>query len=205
MKHRLHLLALAALALPIGSALAESQYGYSTAVAPTVPAQVTAQARVNLTVSVPRLILLYIGDPTAVTSLTWNSTFSVTSAPTTPVAGSNQVATWDGTLPTLGAVTNPAAVPVRAWTNSGGGGDLSYSATPFTGTGGPALSNISVVATGSLPHPTPLTLAAISTAVGHFAPGTLATGTWAYSLTGSAITWPAGHYTSTVTYTATSV
>lgn len=190
----------AALALAGGMALAESQYGYGTG----VPA-VTAQAHLNLSVTVPKLILLRVGTQTGTGDpLTWTAPITWATAPAITTTN-NQAANWDGTAPTLGTVTNPAAVPVSAWTNSAGGGSLSYTAAAFAPTGGPALANIGVASGAGLAHPGGATLAATSTAPSTFVASTVATGTWTFSLTGSTLTWPPGTYTTVITYTATSV
>lgn len=190
----------AALALACGVALAESQYGYTT----TPATQVTAQAHLTLSVTVPKLILLRVGTQTGSgDTLSWTAPLTWATAPAI-TAANNQAANWDGTAPTLGTVTNPTAVPVSAWTNSSGGGSLSYTAVDFTGSG-PALGNITVASGAGLAHPTPATLATASTGSTSFATTAVATGTWTFSLTGSAVTWTPGTYTTVITYTATSV
>ncbi|MFH0134450.1 hypothetical protein [Variovorax sp. EL159] len=192
--------AAAALALACGVALAESQYGYTT----TPATQVTAQGHLNLSVTVPKLILLRVGTQTGTgDTLSWTAPLTWATAPAI-TAANNQAANWDGTAPSLGTVTNPAAVPVSAWTNSSGGGSLSYTAVAFAA-GGPTLGNITVASGAGLTHPTPATLATASTGSTGFATTTLVTGTWTFSLTGSAVTWTPGTYTTVITYTATSV
>ncbi|RYF74975.1 MAG: hypothetical protein EOO22_05845 [Comamonadaceae bacterium] len=203
MKKHITLLAVAAVAAVTGSAMAESQYGYTT----TTGAAVTAQARVTLSVVVPKLILLRVGGQgNTAELLNWTAPITWPTAPAgAPTAGVNLEANWTGGIPTVGTVTNPAAIPVFAWTNNTGGGSLSYVASVFAPTGGPSLSNITVTSAAGLAHPIPATLAAASTTPTAFAAGTVAGGSWTYSLTGSALTWTPGTYTSTVTYTATSV
>ena len=203
MKSRMKLLsAIAGMALTLGggTALAESQYGYGTG-APAV----TAQAHLNLSVTVPKLILLRVGTQTGTgDTLAWTAPLTWATAPAI-TAANNQAANWSGTAPTVGTVTNPAAVPVFAWTNSSGGGSLSYTAAAFAA-GGPTLANISVASGAGLVHPGAATLATTSGATpSTFRAATLATGTWTFSLTGSAVTWVPGAYTTTITYTATSV
>jgi hypothetical protein len=203
MRHHTRLLTVAAgaaLAMAAGLALAESQYGYGTG----TPA-VTAQAHLNLSVTVPKLILLRVGTQTGSgDALNWTAPITWATAPAI-TAGNNQAANWDGTAPTLGTVTNPAAVPVSAWTNSSGGGSLTYTAAAFAPTGGPALTNIGVASGAGLAHPGGATLVATGAAASTFVPSTVATGTWTFSLTGTALTWTPGTYTTTITYTATSV
>ncbi|MDH6170602.1 hypothetical protein M2282_005777 [Variovorax boronicumulans] len=199
---RLLVISAAALALVGGPAMAESQYGYTT----TVGAQVTATARVNLSIVVPKLILLRVGSTTAGgDTLGWTSGFDI---PPTPVANSNQNYAWSGAAPVATTSANPGALLASAWTNSSGGGDLSYTATAF-GTGGPTLANITVTSAAStgaaLNHPLPAALATASTTVTHFNPNALSNSNWTYALAGTPGTWQAGTYTSTVTYTATSL
>ena len=192
------------LAMIAGGAMAESQYGYDST---GTGSAVTAQAKVNLKVTVPKLILLRVGSTnTTVDELAWTASLSIPAVPTTPSASANNVnVDWSGAAPTGSTSANPAALSVYAWTNSSGGGSLSYAATAFA-TGGPTLSAISVTAGAGLAHPTPTALAGTSTAPATFARNTLATGSWTYSLSGTgAAGWAAGSYTSTVTYTATSI
>ena len=209
MKHfrtpTLAILAGACLSLLGTNALAESTYGYSAAGTGVV----TANARLNLVINVPKLILLRVGSSGAtVDTLTWNSGITWMTAPATLTDGDNQATNWDGAAPTV-TITNPAAVSAFAWTNSSGGGSLAYAATPFTA-GGPTLGDITVTsAPGTsaygLVHPTPNPLAAAGTGATVFAKNTLATGSWSFALGGSPVTWPAGQYTSQITYTATSL
>ncbi|MFM9924242.1 hypothetical protein VLK31_14710 [Variovorax sp. H27-G14] len=190
----------AALAMAGGVALAESQYGYGTGTP-----NVTAQAHLNLSVTVPKLILLRVGAQAGGgDTLNWTAPITWATAPAITV-NNNQAANWDGTAPTLGTVTNPAAVPVYAWTNSSGGGSLSYTAAAFAPTTGPLLANIGVASGAGLAHPGGATLVATGAAASTFATGTLVTGTWTFSLTGTALTWTPGTYTTTIIYTATSV
>jgi hypothetical protein len=69
----------------------------------------------------------------------------------------------------------------------------------------PALANIGVASGAGLAHPGGATLVATGAAASTFVPSTVATGTWTFSLTGTALTWTPGTYTTTITYTATSV
>lgn len=195
------LAAIAAAGLFAGNASAESQYGSGAA-----GSTITAQARVNLSVVVPKLILLRVGaSGGTIDTVSWTSAFSVSTAPTTPLASTNNTAaTWDGTAPTATSSPTSNIVPVYAWTNSSGGGNLSYTATAF-GAGGPTLGNVTVSAGAGLAHPTPTALAAASTGSITFPTATVATGTWTYALGGTPATWQAGTYTSVVTYTATSI
>lgn len=192
--------AAAALCLLAGTAQAESQYGYAASGTGTV----TAQARVNLSVTVPKLILLRVGSANAVQdTLSWVAALNIPATPTTPGDGNNQNVNWDGAVPGVGTVTNPAAVSVWAWTNSSGGGSLNYSAAAFAA-GGPTLANIGVTAAAGLAHPG-AALAVTGTAV-TFPKNSPQSGSWTYALTGTgAAGWTAGVYTTTVIYTATSL
>ena len=204
MKHfrtpTLAILAGACLSLLGTNALAESTYGYNAA-----GTGVAANARLNLVINVPKLILLRVGSSGAtVDTLTWNSGITWVTAPATLTDGDNQATNWDGTAPGTGTTANPAAISAFAWTNSSGGGSLAYAATAF-GAGGPTLGDITVTSAPGLAHPTPSPLAATSTGATAFARNTLATGIWSFALGGTPAAWTAGQYTSTVTYTATSL
>ena len=204
MKHfrtpTLAILAGACLSLLGTNALAESTYGYNAA-----GTGVAANARLNLVINVPKLILLRVGSSGAtVDTLTWNSGITWVTAPATLTDGDNQATNWDGTAPGTGTTANPAAISAFAWTNSSGGGSLAYAATAF-GAGGPTLGDITVTSAPGLAHPAPSPLAATSTGATAFARNTLATGIWSFALGGTPAAWTAGQYTSTVTYTATSL
>ena len=203
MKHfrtpTLAILAGACLSLLGTNALAESTYGYNAAGTGVV----SANARLNLVINVPRLILLRVGSSGTVDTLTWNSGPTWAAAPATLTDGNNQATNWDGTAPGTGTTANPAAISAFAWTNNSSGGSLAYAATTF-GAGGPALGDITVMS-GGLAHPAPAVLATASTGATAFASNTLATGSWSFALGGTPAAWTAGQYTSTVTYTATSL
>ena len=97
----MQILSLAGLALAGGQALAESQYGSGTGT-------ITAQAKVNLSVTVPKLILLRVGSTdTTIDTVTWASTLSIPPVPTTPV-------TAVGVSPALAPVTLKATVSTVA-------------------------------------------------------------------------------------------
>ena len=204
MKHfrtpTLAILAGACLSLLGTNALAESTYGYNAA-----GTGVAANARLNLVINVPKLILLRVGSSGAtVDTLTWNSGITWVTAPATLTDGDNQATNWDGTAPGTGTTANPAAISAFAWTNSLGGGSLAYAATAF-GAGGPTLGDIAVTSASGLVHPDPSPLALASTGATAFARNTLATGRWSFALGGTPDTWTAGQYTSQITYTATSL
>ncbi|MCJ0764774.1 hypothetical protein [Variovorax terrae] len=178
---------------------AESTYGYS-AVGTGV---VTATARVNLSVTVPKLILLKVGSSGGtIDTLSWTTGFSIPATPTTPsVTANNAPVTWNGTAPTVSTSADPAALAVAAWSNSTGS-TVNCAATAI-GAGGPTLANFAVTATGTLPHPgANLGSCAATPAI---AANTLVSSNWAYALGGTPATWLAGAYSSVVTYTATSL
>ena len=204
MKHfrtpTLAILAGACLSLLGTNALAESTYGYNAAGTGVV----TANARLNLVINVPKLILLRVGSSGAtVDTLTWNSSITWATAPGTLTDGDNQATNWDGAAPTV-TITTPADVSAFAWTNSSGGGSLAYAADAFAA-GGPTLGDITVTSASGLVHPAPSPLAAASTGATVFAKNILATGSWGFALGGTPDTWTAGQYTSQITYTATSL
>ena len=209
MKHfrtpTLAILAGACLSLLGTNALAESTYGYNAA--GTGVTGVAANARLNLVINVPKLILLRVGSSGAtVDTLTWNSGITWATAPATLTDGDNQATNWDGTAPGTGTTANPADISAFAWTNSSGGGSLAYDAAAF-GAGGPTLGDITVTSASGfgLVHPDPSPLAATSAGPTVFARNTLATGSWSFALGGTPAAWTAGQYTSQITYTATSL
>lgn len=192
----------AALALVSGVSMAESQYGYAS----SGTGSVTAQATVKLAVTVPKLILLKVGTSDSGTgtpvqdTITWTTAFSIPAVPTTPTNGSNTGVNWDGTAPTVTATTAGGSISVAAWTN-GAGATINCAAPTWTpATGGPVNGDFGVTATGSLPHPGTNLGSCASTAI---PVNSLATGTWAYALTGTPANWKAGSYTASVLYTAT--
>ena len=190
----------AGLALVSGGALAESTYGYAASGAGTV----TATARINLSVTVPKLILLRIGSAsTTVDTESWTVSASIPGTPTVPAATANNVpVNWSGAVPTLTASAPPAALNVFAWTNATTP-TIDCAMGAWTGpAGGPANANFTITVTGTLPHPG-ANLGACASNV--FAANTLASGTWQYALGGTPGSWPAGVYTNTITYTATGI
>jgi hypothetical protein len=103
-------------------------------------------------------------------------------------------------------MTNPSALTVSAWTNAASSSSLNCLVDNWTGpTGGPANSDFTVTSvtnSGNLSHPgSNLGTCTAS----NFDKNTVATGTWTYALGGTPTNWPAGVYTTTVTYTATGI
>jgi hypothetical protein len=193
---RLPVAATLVLLVASGSARAESTYGYQ----PSGAGAVTATARVNLSVTVSKLILLRVGSANAVVdTATWTVGASIPAVPTIPVVGNNQPVNWNGVAPTMTASASPAALTVYGWTNSTTP-TITCAMGAWTGpVGGPTNANFTVTVTGTLPHPGANLGACASTA---FVANSLRTGTWQYVLGGTPGTWPAGTYTNTITYTA---
>lgn len=188
------------LAIASAPAGADASYGYASAGTGTV----TATAHVNLSVQVPKLILLRVGSTnTTIDTLSWTATASIPAVPTTPTNGDNAAVDWSGAAPTFAFGTQPGALTVSAWTNAGTGTlNCAVSAwLPGTGTG-PANADFAVTVTGTLPHPGANLGACSSTS---FPTNAVATGTWAYTLGGTPTGWAAGSHTATVTYTATGI
>ncbi|MDP9602090.1 hypothetical protein ABL840_36360 [Variovorax sp. NFACC27] len=189
----MQILSLAGLALAGGQALAESQYGSGTGT-------ITAQAKVNLSVTVPKLILLRVGSTnTTVDTVTWTSALSIPGVPTTPITGNNTNVDWSGAAPTVTTSTAANTLTVYAWTNAGAGTINCAMGAWAPLTGGPANADFTVTTTGTLPHPGANLGACASTS---FPSNAVATGTWAYTLGGTPAGWVANTYTNTITYTA---
>ena len=195
----------AALATANGVAMAESSYGYSTS---SPLGTVSANARVNLAVTVPKLILLRVGSASGpVDTITWTGAASWNTNPSPVMDGNNQPADWDGGSPSFNFTAGPTnALAVYAWHNNGSNASLTFTSTTF-GAGGPTLANVAVGATGPSPGSTP---AHPGGNLGTAAPvnltsNTLYNGTWTYTLGGTATGWLAGSYSATVTYTATTL
>ena len=203
MKHfrtpTLALIAGACLSLVGTNALAESTYGYNAA----GTGNVTATAQVKLSVTVPKLILLRVGSAnTTVDTLAWTAVPSIPATPTAPSNGDNVGVDWDGSAPTITAGTQPAALNVYAWTNATTA-TINCVVGTWVGTNSPANADFAVTTvTGTLPHPGNDLGACASTTIPS---RTLASGTWAYVLSGTPASWGAGVHTNTVTYTASGV
>jgi hypothetical protein len=204
MKHpKLNALALGtALALACsGHALAESQYGYSS----TGTGSVTATAKVNLSVVIPKLILLKVGSSAGTQdTVSWAASLSIPATPTIPTTtANNTVVPWDGTAPTVTTTPTGNVLNVAAWTNAGSA-TINCSMGTWSATGGPANTSFTVTSGGTtpLPHPGANLGSCASTTI---STNTLMSGTWTYALTGTASSWSAGTYTNAVTYTATGV
>jgi hypothetical protein len=190
--------AMVALGLVATSVHAESTYGYNAAGTGTV----TATARLNLSVAVPKLILLRVGSAnTTIDTLSWAGTASIPGVPTTPANGNSTAVNWNAAAPTIGAGTNPAAVTATAWTNAGTG-TINCSMGAWNATGGPTNANFTIASVGSLAHPGANLGACTSTP---FTSNAVQTSSWTYSLGGTPATWTANTYTNQITYTATGI
>lgn len=191
---RMLAVSLAVLSLAGGTAaMAESQYGSGTGT-------ITAQAKLNLSVAVPKLILLRVGSSdAAVDTVTWTSALSIPGVPTTPLATANNThVDWNGAAPTVTTTSATAPIVVSAWTNAGAG-TINCAVGAWNAAGGPANTDFTVAATGTLQHPGANLGACASTT---FTSNVVATGTWAYTLGGTPASWVANTYTNTITYTA---
>lgn len=187
---------LALLALP-GSAIAESQYGYDPA-----GGTVTAQSRLNLSLNVPKLILLRVGSANrTINTRSWTVRLRIPPAPVTPSNGNNKPVNWNGAAPVVLAQTQPSALPVYAWTNAGTG-SINCAMGTWVGSNNPANGDFAVVVTGTLPHPGPNLGACASV---DFPSNTRVNGTWRYILSGTPLSWGAGKHTNRITYTATGI
>lgn len=188
----------ASLTLGSGVAMAESTYGYNAAGTGTV----IATARVNLSVTVPKLILLRVGSASAtVDTLAWTGATSIPSTPTAAANGTSAAVDWNGAAPTI-TLANPGALTVSAWTNAATTSDLTCSVNAWNTTGGPANADFTVTSGGTLAHPGANLGACAPTS---FTKNSVVTGTWTYALGGTPTSWSAGVYTTTVTYTATGI
>ena len=191
----------AALAAASGVAVAESSYGYQS----SGTGAVQATARVNLAVTVPKLILLRVGSATGTgDTITWTGAASWNTNPSPVTDGNNQAADWDGAQPSINLTSSTNALAVYAWQNSGSNATLTFTSTAFAPTGGPLLSNVAVGASGLNPPSHPGGTLDAATSV-NLITNTLYSGTWTYTLGGSAYTWAAGSYNGAVTYTASAL
>ncbi|WP_020395318.1 hypothetical protein [Thiolinea disciformis] len=189
-----------------GQSFAESTYGYQG----TGVGGVTATAKVQVTVTVPKLILLRVGtEGSTVDNLAFTAAGSVASAPTTLTTGNSLASTWgDSSGAVAPSFTNTAGqtLTAYAWTNASGG-SLSCATvanTMFVATNGLTSADVKVSSTGTLAHPgTDTSCAGPATTL---TKNTLATGTWTYSILGSALaTAQAGEHKQTTTYTASAL
>lgn len=182
-----------------GAAMAESTYGYN----PSGGAR-TATARLNVTVNIPKLVLLRVGSSGAtVDTATLNGAFSgIPGGVATPVDGSDLATGWNGTAPTMSDVSS-SGVNVVAWTNGSGATLTGSLTTAFSETGMDAavtVANSAALPGGALAHPGGALTFGGSTNITR---NTVVGSTWTYSMTGAAMLgFPSGSYTAVATYTA---
>ena len=188
------------LVLASGSAMAESTYGYN-ATTPTT-SNVTATAKLRITVNIPKLILLRVGsDGATVDDVVFTAVPNVQSAPgPLSIEGDSVAATWDGVAPTFAATTPNNPVNAYLWHNATGGATLSCAvSTPFTT--GLTAADVTVSGTGTLTHPG--TTTACSTPTTPLARNTLFTGVWTFGVNSAGMAAAAaGADFEVVTYTA---
>ena len=197
----------AAAALASGAAMAESTYGYDSAGTGTV----SATAKLDITVTVPKLILLRVGtsDNTVdVATLTATLNTGIPGGIANPLtAGNSQASGWDGTAP-VWSTASSSNVQAWAWTNSTGGGKVDAAVTTaFLGTSGLTAADITVASTavlgGGLAHPGTDTGTNVTTS---FARNTVVSSTWVFSIAPAALAnVVGGSNTERMTYTATSL
>ena len=196
-----HLAAFLALSLLAGAALAESRI---TAV-PSTTTSLSATARLNFAVNVPRVLYLRVGDAGAtINTVNFNGGLSGSLA-TLPV--SDQV--FSGALPpALGTITatdnngaSDGQVAVQLWTNNGTANLTCSGAALTAGAATIPLSDITVTSTvgGTLGHPG-ANLGCTAAARGSAGVNNLAD-VWTFGYAPSALP-VAGSYTTQVTYTA---
>jgi hypothetical protein len=206
MMKTLPLIVATAVMLSIGSATAESTFGYNAAGTGTV----TATAKAQVTVNVPKLILLRVGAAgTTVDNLIFNAAPNISSAPgsTMGADGNSKEATWDGAAPTFADPTSQTLL-ASGWTNALGGANLTCATvanTMFTAAEGLTSANVTVASSagGTLAHPGGTTGCGGTTVMPK---NTLLSSTWTYSVLGTALaSAAAGKHVQTTTYTATTL
>ena len=188
----------------VGSALmfasigskADSSYGYNAA----GTGSVKATANVKITVKIPLLVLLRVGSTnTTIDELIFNAT------PSTPTGiTANGPIDWDGTAPVFVATAGtPVTLKAYGWTNAVKGAELSCTETNDFPTGF-AATDITVASAGTLIHPG--ANGACAGPATPFGANTVATSDWTYGVNATALAAaPAGSYSQTITYTATTL
>ncbi len=179
---------------------AESTYGYNA----TTPASpVSATARVDIEVNIPKLILLRVGSSGAtIDTVTFEAAPTVGSVNPTWTDGDSQPVDWDGNAPTFAATVaagSNATVNAYLWHNNTTTATLSCANSNIVGTLDP--TQITVTHTGALAHPGANT--GCTTPTTGLARNTALTGQWTYAVTPAAIAdMAAGTNSERVTYTA---
>lgn len=177
-----------------GNSMADSQYGYSASAA-----GVSAQAQVKVTVKVPELVVLRVGSSNAVDDLTLTAAATVNGAPGLISAdGNNQVADWDGAVPTI--ASDEKSVTVYVWTNAK---NVELDCESDDGLLDLNLEPEDILVDSPSTHPGANTACGTPVAIPQSA---LATSEWIYSVDPAALaTAYAGTATQTTTYTATNI
>lgn len=176
---------------------AESSYGYSN-----TAAAASASADLNVTVTVPKVVLLRVGSSNAqVDTVTIGLTPSLNGTELSPL--NDQNIAWDGTtLPTFAATAG--SVGAAAWTNAPSAELTQVTTVPAGFTADLITVNTTAPGTGAaLTHPgTDLGTSTPTSLTGN----QLYTSIWNYTIDGTAAAaLPAGDYTSTVVYTASTI
>ena len=196
-------IALGAATLMVGSAWADSQISTGS----TSPLE--AKANVNLSLVVPRIIALRIGDATMANTITFTQS---------AVGGNWGVNASDPTVASLfgsGTTANDANsnnttasnnLKMWTWTNISGGGTVTCAVLPG---GSPIVASDVQAASigGGIGHPAGANLGAQCGAptVTYTPVGPVKTDTWAYNFIGSPTGYLAGTYSSQVKYTASAI
>jgi hypothetical protein len=213
------LIATSALALIGSSALAEQTIGVQAGATAAI-----ATARVNVRVTVPKVVILRVGDANATVS---DVNFTVGVGTGVPVAVGNSQAYTGAIAPAGGATTvattNPTttagALTVAAWTNATAGANLSCAlsalagvtaafATGATAAGVPGTTDItvaSVAGAGNLQHPTANLTGCTTAATTSIPTRTTMGGTFTYGTAFTAAGVVSGIYGNVVTYSATTL
>ena len=177
-----------------------------------------ATAKVNVRVTVPKIVILRVGDANATVS---EVDFTVGVTPAVAGAPGNSLAYAGGIAPTFGttvATTNPTTtagvLTTGAWTNVTGGAKLTCTLTALAGatafaagaTAAGVPGTATILVTGTTPaHPGTSLAACDGTTNTPIAALTALTGTFTYSTSFTASTIAAGIYGNTVIYTATTL
>lgn len=198
--------ALLALTASLG-ARAESQYGYD----PAGTGARTASAKLNINITIPKLILLRVGSSGATVDtagLTAALNTGIPGGANNPLTdGNNNASGWDATAPIWTTATS-SAVQAWAWTNASGGGKVDGAVTTALGAGiGLSATDIAVASTvvsgGGLAHPGTDTGTNAST---NFARNSIVSSNWVFSVPATALAGAAaGSYTQQMTYTASTL
>lgn len=179
-----------------GTSIADSQYGYNSAAK-----GVSAQAHVDIKVTVPELVVLRVGDAKAIDVLELSAQATVKSDPGLISADGNNVdAAWDGAVP--GFEAKDQALGAYVWTNAKGVTLKCESDDKLTAINLDS-GKVNVAADGDLKHP------GATTACGDkidIPQNKLQTATWIYSIKPEDLANAyAGTATQRTTYTAANI